>query len=67
MDLRQKLEEAKANLAECEAALVELEAQHKEQIKSQKAIIYVARKTCRAYQDLIDKANELDAGAAKES
>lgn len=63
MDLRQKLEEAKANLAECEAALVELEAQ----IKSQKAIIYVARKTCRAYQDLIDKANELDAGAAKES
>ena len=60
MNLRENFEKAKANLQECENQLIQLEAQHKEQIKHQKQLIFVARKTCRAYEELIDKAVKLE-------
>lgn len=60
MNLEEKLKEAQANLKECKDALTELQELHKEQVKNQKALIYVAERNVKAYEKLIEKAKGLE-------
>lgn len=59
MNLTEQLKTAKDNLKETQNALTELETLHAEQIKNQKALIFVAKSNVKAFEKLIEKANAL--------
>lgn len=60
MNPEQRLKEATDNVADCQKALDELLEIQKVAVDNQKSLIKVARATARAWQEICDKAKELD-------
>lgn len=60
MNLFEKHKEAIDNLCDCENLLLEIQGQHKDQVKTQKQLIFIAKQTVKAYETLIEKAKALE-------